>query len=307
MGRHLLLLVVCVGMAAVTTAAAGKPEGPSGGKKGKCEGLAGAARGLCNAYCEAQECDVRERPACAQLRRNWAKHAGSSLFPCDRTATCGDGVVGPGEDCDPPGSFCRGGCGPDVCVDIACREDCTCPEPVCGDFVLDPGEECDDGNAEDGDGCSADCRLEVALCGGFTGIPCPPGFFCLFPPETCGCCDITGRCVELSDSCVCPDISAPVCGCDGRTYGNECEAACNGQSIAHRGECELSSTTTTTTTLPGPRCDLDLATGVCGGECPPGLDCLPPPPGSGIPLACLCRREGSPGRAFLRVQGSALE
>jgi hypothetical protein len=47
-----------------------------------------------------------------------------ALCCCQRgglcAATCGDGIVGENEDCDPPGwASCPGG--------AACRADCTCP------------------------------------------------------------------------------------------------------------------------------------------------------------------------------------
>jgi cysteine-rich repeat protein len=81
---------------------------------------------------------------------------------CPPSPECGNEVIDPGEDCDPPGPFCRGGCNVQlgICVDYSCRADCSCPDPVCGDYIIDAGEECDDGNTAPGDGCSSDCLLE---------------------------------------------------------------------------------------------------------------------------------------------------
>ena len=156
------------------------------------------------------------------------------------TPDCGNAVIDPGEDCDPPGPFCRGGCNPllGLCLDVSCRADCTCPDPVCGDAIVDAGEECDDGNTAPGDGCSTDCLLEGALCGGSAGTGCAEREFCQFSPGTCGFADVFGVCTQIpGPPCVCPVVFDPVCGCNGTTYGSACEAHCSGVSIAHSGPC----------------------------------------------------------------------
>ena len=78
-------------------------------------------------------------------------------------ATCGNGTIDPGEDCEPIETFCRGGCNPytGICVDFMCFDDCTCPAPMCGDDMIDPGEDCDPpGSPCDGGTCGAGCGCE---------------------------------------------------------------------------------------------------------------------------------------------------
>ena len=69
-------------------------------------------------------------------------------------ATCGNGIVEPGEQCD-DGNFNNG----DACLN-------SCRIAACGDgFVWVGMEMCDDGNVINGDGCSQYCELEIGVCG----------------------------------------------------------------------------------------------------------------------------------------------
>lgn len=76
-------------------------------------------------------------------------------------------------------------------------------------------------------------------CGGFTWPPNPPcesGEFCELPPGTCNIADLPGTCQAIPD--VCPLYLDPVCGCDGRTYGNDCERQRAQVALDHPGACE---------------------------------------------------------------------
>jgi len=61
---------------------------------------------------------------------------------------------------------------------------------------------------------------------------CGPGAYCEKSP---GDCTGFGSCAPLPESCFA--VWDPVCGCDGQSYGNACEAARVGVNVASLGDC----------------------------------------------------------------------
>ncbi|MDQ3032347.1 MAG: hypothetical protein M3Y87_08035 [Myxococcota bacterium] len=184
---------------------------------------------------------------------------------CGRV-TCGEGTTCCNASC--------GTCAPlgTACSLEACMPDCS-PQEARGDGTCERllGIWAWDGTAcRELSGCSgcvgsdcphvftsaAECQSTFSectrFCGGFAGATCADDEYCDFPePHWCGGADEQGVCAPRPAACD-PEL-ATVCGCDGSTYPNGCEAAANGVDVARDVACDE-----------GP-CTADDAHGV--GEC----------------------------------------
>jgi hypothetical protein len=122
-------------------------------------------------------------------------------------------------------------------------------------------------------------------CGGDLPEQCRQDEYCAFEPGVCGHADEPGVCRPRPE--VCPEIYAPVCGCDGVSYANECQAHAAGVAASSDGACAECTT------------DQDCPHGACVIEATcAGLDCPPPAPNQcsicGDGSEPLCRRAIEP-------------
>ena len=193
---------------------------PAGDGCNSCTCASGSAPNLERGYwsCSNEPCGSAEATG---------KACGHFEGPCGADEYC---AFSPAQDCSSSDS-------PSICMTRP--SECTLDDaPVCGcngTTYLNRCEAAGDGTGIRNFGSCFRPGERVA-CGPRAGATCSDNEYCAYVAgDACGAADTEGTCRERPAACVAMD--APVCGCDGNTHANACEAAKVGTGVSRDGAC----------------------------------------------------------------------
>ena len=86
-----------------------------------------------------------------------------------------------------------------------------------------------------GAGGATAANLDEA-CGGKDAITCNSALWCQKAEGQCAVADAPGKCDKPVTFCM--RVSRPVCGCNGKTYANDCERQRARVHLDHAGACK---------------------------------------------------------------------
>lgn len=109
---------------------------------------------------------------------------------------------------------------------------------------------------------------------------CQTNFYCEYIKGQCGG---SGECVAKVEAC--PMIYAPVCGCDGETYGNSCAARAAGVSVQYDEQCQ-------NTCLTSSDCDASEYCAKEVGQCNQVGECKTKPQACALIYSPVCGCDG---------------
>lgn len=209
-----------------------------------------ACRAACAEVEVARPGDCADAPGCAGEEggvcgdEDWCDHADNGCgfnrvsgvctprpeaCPDDEAPICGC------DDVTYPNACAASAAGIDIQYPGVCVPGCSiCAgtnEPVCGANGQTYGSDCVAG-------CAGIEVVAVGPCQALACNPeqaCPEGQFCAYAGAACGADGVSGVCTPGPPSC--DDVLAPVCGCDGVSYPNACEAQSAGAAIEADGAC----------------------------------------------------------------------